>query len=111
MIEGVCLLSLSEDLCIDQGFQETLKKIKELPLRGKDGKLRGAEFVSREGLLRIVQNIPSPLAEKVYLWLAQLGEEKLLEVEQQTQAEQLRDFYIRQLERGIDLPGVSYVIP
>jgi hypothetical protein len=28
--------------------------------------------------------------EKVHLWLAQPGEEKLLEVEQQTQAEQLR---------------------
>jgi hypothetical protein len=61
-------------------------------------------------MLRIVQNIPSPLAEKVHLWLAQLGEEKLLEVEQQTQAEQLRDFYIRQLERGIDLAVIRYTL-
>lgn len=80
----------------DQGFQDILKKIKELPLRGRDGKLRGAEFATREVMLRLVQNIPSPLAEKVRLWLAQVGEEKLQEVEQQTQAEQLRSFYIRQ---------------
>lgn len=38
----------------DQGFADILKKIKELPLRGKDGKLRGAEFVTREVMLRLV---------------------------------------------------------
>ncbi len=80
----------------DQGFQDILKKIKELPLRGKDGRLRGAECVTREVMLRLVQNIPSPLAERVRLWLAQVGEEKLQEVEQQTQAEQLRAYYIHQ---------------
>lgn len=80
----------------DQGFQDILEKIKELPLRGKDGKLRGAECVTREVMLRLVQNIPSPLAERVRLWLAQVGEEKLQEVEQQTQAEQLRAYYIHQ---------------
>ena len=80
----------------DQGFADILGKIKELPLRGKDGKLRGAEFVTREVMLRLVQNIPGEQAERVRLWLAQVGEEKLQEVEQQTQAEQLRDFYIRQ---------------
>jgi hypothetical protein len=80
----------------DQGFADILGKIKELPLRGKDGRLRGAEFVTREVMLRLVQNIPSERAERVRLWLAQVGEEKLQEVEQQTQAEQLRALYIRQ---------------
>ena len=80
----------------DKGFTDILRKIKELPLRGKDGKLRGSEFVSREVMLRLVQNIPSERAEGVRLWLAQVGEEKLQEVEQQTQADQLRDLYIRQ---------------
>lgn len=80
----------------DQGFTDILTQIKELPLRGKDGKLRGAEFVTREVMLRLVQNIPSERAEQVRRWLAQVGEEKLQEVEQQTQAEQLRDLYIRQ---------------
>lgn len=84
----------------DQGFQETLKKVKELPLRGKDGRLRGAECVTREVMLRLVQNIPSERAESVRLWLAQVGEEKLQEVEQRTQAEQLRDYYIRQQGRS-----------
>jgi DNA-damage-inducible protein D len=80
----------------DQGFQETLHKVKPIPMRAKDGRLRDTECAPREVMLRIVQNIPSPLAEKVRLWLAQVGEEKLQEVEQQTQAEQLRDSYIRQ---------------
>ncbi|MBV9232156.1 MAG: hypothetical protein JOZ18_22795, partial [Chloroflexi bacterium] len=80
----------------DQGFQETLRKVKLIPLRAKDGRLRETECVPREVMLRIVQNIPSPLAEQVRLWLAQVGEEKLQEVEQQTQAEQLRAYYIRQ---------------
>ncbi|GHO97446.1 phage antirepressor [Reticulibacter mediterranei] len=80
----------------DQGFTDILGKIKELPLRGKDGRLRGAEFATREVMLRLVQTIPSPQAERVRLWLAQVGEEKLQEVEQHTQAEQLRASYIRQ---------------
>ena len=80
----------------DKGFQDVLTHLKELPLRGKDGKLRGAEFATREGMLRIVQNIRGPLAERVRLWLAQVGEEKLQEVEQQTQVEQLRAVYMSQ---------------
>lgn len=80
----------------DQGFQDILSKIKNIPLRAKDGRLRETECVTREVMLRLVQNIPSPLAERVRLWLAQVGEEKLQEVEQQTQAEQLRAYYIHQ---------------
>jgi DNA-damage-inducible protein D len=80
----------------DQGFQDTLRQVKNIPLRAKDGRLRETECVPRAVMLRIVQNIPSPLAERVRLWLAQVGEEKLQEVEQQTQAEQLREYYIRQ---------------
>ncbi len=80
----------------DQGFQETLRQIKTIPLRAKDGRLRETECVPREVMLRIVQNIPSSIAERVRLWLAQVGEEKLQEVEQQTQAEQLRAYYISQ---------------
>ena len=79
----------------DQGFQETLHLIKSFPLRAKDGRLRETECVPREVMLRIVQNISSPIAERVRLWLAQVGEEKLQEVEQQTQVEQLRDYYLR----------------
>ena len=78
----------------DQSFQETLKNIKEIPLRGKDGKLRGAECVTREVMLRLVQSIPSERAEVVRLWLAQVGEEKLQEIEQQTQVDQLRMYYL-----------------
>lgn len=78
----------------DPGFQNTLKLIKSIPLRGKDGRLRGADCVTREVMLRLVQNIPSERAEVVKLWLAQIGEEKLQEIEQQSQVEQLRTYYL-----------------
>jgi DNA-damage-inducible protein D len=78
----------------DADFQEVLKKVKALPLRAKDGRLRETECATRETLLRIIMEVPSPLAEQVRLWLAQVGEEKLQDVEQQTQVEKLRDYYI-----------------
>jgi hypothetical protein len=80
----------------DQGFADTLLLIKSFPLRARDGRLRETECAPREVMLRIVQNISSPLAERVRLWLAQIGEEKLQEVEEQTQVEQLRAYYIGQ---------------
>lgn len=80
----------------DPGFLDALDNIKEIPLRGKDGKLRGAECIPREGMLRLVQNISGERAEKIKRWLARVGEEKLQDIEQKTQVELLREQYIAQ---------------
>jgi len=86
----------------DQGLEETLKKVKVIPMRARDGRLRDTECATREMMLRIIQSIPStaPRVEQAKLLLAQRGEERLQEIEQQTQEEQLRDYYIKQKRRS-----------
>lgn len=78
----------------DPFLQDSFRQLKMQPMRAKDGKLRETECATRPVMLRIVQSIPSKQAEAVRLWLAQLGEEKLQETEQQTQVDQLRSYYL-----------------
>jgi prophage antirepressor-like protein len=52
---------------------ETLTEFKRLKLIATDGKLRLTDVVNTEQALRIVQSIPSPKAEPMKLWLAQVG--------------------------------------
>ena len=78
----------------DPFLQEVFGQLKMEPMRARDGKLRETECATRPVMLRIVQSIPSKQAETVRLWLAQIGEEKLQEAEQQTQVDQLRSYYI-----------------
>ena len=44
-----------------------------------DGKKRNVQAANTEGLLRIIQSIPSPKAEPFKLWLAQVGRERIEE--------------------------------
>jgi DNA-damage-inducible protein D len=46
-----------------------------------DGKRRRIQCANVEGLLRIIQSIPSPKAEPFKLWLAKVGQERLEEIE------------------------------
>lgn len=46
-----------------------------------DGKRRKIQASDTKGLLRIVQSIPSPKAEPFKLWLAQVGADRLDEIE------------------------------
>ena len=52
----------------------------------KTGKLRNTLAGNREAVFRIIQSIPSPNAEPFKRWLAQLGEERLQEMNDPTQA-------------------------
>lgn len=45
-----------------------------------DGKKRRVQAADTEGVLRIIQSIPSPKAEPLKLWLAQIGRERIEEV-------------------------------
>lgn len=54
---------------------------REFKLKSVDGKMRKTDCANSEGLLRIVQSIPSPKAEPFKLWLAQIGKERLDEIE------------------------------
>ena len=46
-----------------------------------DGKIRKVQAANSEGLLRIIQSIPSPKAEPFKRWLARVGYERLEEIE------------------------------
>lgn len=46
-----------------------------------DGKKRKIQASDTKGLLRIIQSIPSPKAEPFKLWLAQVGADRLEEIE------------------------------
>ena len=52
-----------------------------LELIAKDGKKRKIQCANAEGLLRIIQSIPSPRAEPFKRWLAKVGYERLEEIE------------------------------
>lgn len=60
---------------------ETLTKCKRLKLVADDGKRRLTDVVTTEQALRLIQSIPSPKAEPLKLWLAQVGAQRLEETE------------------------------
>lgn len=52
-----------------------------LKLEAPDGKRRITDCANTEGLFRIIQSIPSPKAEPFKRWLAQVGYERVKEIE------------------------------
>ncbi|MBK1685136.1 BRO-N domain-containing protein [Rhodoferax fermentans] len=52
-----------------------------LALKASDGKMRETNCANTEGLFRIIQSIPSPKAEPFKRWLAQVGYERVKEIE------------------------------
>ena len=52
-----------------------------LKLEAPDGKQRVTDCANTEGLFRIIQSIPSPKAEPFKRWLAQVGYERVKEIE------------------------------
>jgi len=53
---------------------------RQLKMLATDGKQRLTDAATAEGLLRIVQSIPSPKAEPIKLWLAKVGYERMQEM-------------------------------
>jgi DNA-damage-inducible protein D len=59
-----------------------------------DGKKRKVQAAHAQGLLRIIQSIPSPKAEPFKLWLAKVGSERLEEIENpELAAQRTRELY------------------
>ena len=54
---------------------------RQLKLQSSDGKYYLTDVASTEGILRIIQSIPSPKAEPFKLWLARVGYERIEETE------------------------------
>lgn len=53
----------------------------QLKLPSSDGKRYATDCANVKGLFRIIQSIPSPKAEPFKQWLAQVGYERMLEIE------------------------------
>ena len=53
----------------------------QLKLAATDGKLRLTDCTDTEGVLRLIMSVPSPKAEPFKLWLAQVGRERMDEIE------------------------------
>lgn len=50
-------------------------------MKAEDGKMRETDCANTEGVLRIVQSIPSPKAEPFKRWLAKVGYERIQEID------------------------------
>lgn len=59
---------------------EVYEKIVQLKLPAPDGKMRLTDTLSTKNILRLIQSIPSPKAEPLKMWLAQVGSERLDEI-------------------------------
>jgi hypothetical protein len=56
-------------------------KIVHLKMTAEDGKNRVTDTADTETMLRLIQSIPSPKAEPFKQWLAQVGAERIAEIE------------------------------
>jgi DNA-damage-inducible protein D len=72
---------LKNQLTENEGFIQLYEKIAQLKLLASDGKMRETDTANTETVFRIIQSIPSPKAEPFKRWLAQVGYERIQEIE------------------------------
>lgn len=66
----------------------------QLKMQAADGKYYLTDVADSEQLLRLIQSIPSPKAEPFKLWLAQVGYERLEEIQNpELAAKRMRELY------------------
>lgn len=58
---------------------QTVTNCHQLKLEAEDGKMRLTDVLDVEGILRLVQSVPSPKAEPFKMWLAKVGYERMQE--------------------------------
>ena len=63
----------------DEG-SELVSNTNRLKLKAQDGKMRETDVLDTKGIFRLIESIPSPKAEPMKLWLANLGKERIDEV-------------------------------
>ena len=90
---------------------ELYEIIVQLKLESSDGKKYNTDCADTEGILRIIQSIPSPKAEPFKMWLAKVGSERIEEINNPELAmDRMKELYekkgyskswIEQRERGI----------
>jgi len=75
---------------------ETVTNCHQLKMQAADGKMRLTDVADTEQLFRLIQSIPSPNAEPFKMWLAQVGRERIDEIEDPEQGiDRLMETYLR----------------
>nr|WP_255484593.1 BRO family protein [Pedobacter sp. AK017] len=65
-----------------------------MKMESADGKKYATDCANTEGLLRIIQSVPSPKAEPFKMWLAKVGYERMQEIENpELAAQRTRELY------------------
>jgi hypothetical protein len=73
---------------------QTVTNCNAFKMASADGKQRLTDVADTEQLLRLIQSVPSPKAEPFKLWLAQVGYERLEEIENpELAARRMRQIY------------------
>lgn len=93
VIDIISILTTSDSYQVSRNYWKVLKSrlkaegselvtnCNRLKFIAQDGKLRETDVLDTKGILRLIQSIPSPKAEPFKLWLAQVGSERLEEIE------------------------------
>ena len=80
---------------LDEG-NETVTNCNALKMLAADGKMRLTDVADTEQLFRLIQSIPSPKAEPFKMWLAQVGRERIDEIEDpEIGIDRLMETYLR----------------
>ena len=66
---------------VAEGAGELITNCKQLKLQAADGKRYNTDVADLEGILRIIQSIPSKKAEPIKRWLAQVGSERFYQLQ------------------------------
>jgi hypothetical protein len=75
---------------------ELSEKIGQLKMPAADGKMRVTDVADVEQLFRLIQSIPSPKAEPFKQWLAELGRERLEEIDDpESGIDRMMEYYHR----------------
>lgn len=73
---------------------EVVTNCHRLKLEAPDGKMRETDCANTKGMFRVIQSIPSPKAEPFKQWLAQVGYERVQEIENPELAqERMKELY------------------
>ena len=65
-----------KDKLLSEG-SELVSNTNQLKLKAQDGKQRLTDVLDTEGILRLIESIPSPKAEPFKAWLASLGKKEI----------------------------------
>ena len=78
------------------GGSQLVTNCKQLKMKSSDGKFYKTDVADTEQIFRLIQSIPSPKAEPFKVWLAQVGRERIDEIEDpEIGIDRLMETYLR----------------